>query len=131
MLRLKMYTLPIGLNQLQIGPTVAILMIPPWKFIKPSVNIILQQILKENSKIMPEWIIVQNYVKQYQEELFIFTDGSKQPETGRTGAAFFIPRYEVAVKKRTTDYLSVYTVGLVAILLALGWKKIARTKVSL
>lgn len=39
-----------GLNQLQIGPTVATSIIPPWKFIKPSVNIRLQQILKENSK---------------------------------------------------------------------------------
>ena len=36
-------------------------------------------------------------------------------------AAVFIPKYKVAVKKRTTNQLSVYTVELVAILTALQW----------
>lgn len=30
-------------------------------------------------------------------------DQSKQPETGHTGAAFFISLYEIAVKKRAAD----------------------------
>ncbi len=60
-----------GLNQLQISPTV----IPPWIFIKSSVNTSLQQILKEKSKIMGD----SSKLKQYQDELFIFTDGLKQP----------------------------------------------------
>ncbi len=110
-----------SLSQLQVSPTVALSTEPPCKFTKPSVDISLQQMLKEKSKIMPQRIIVQNYMDLYRDKLFIFTDGSKQPETGRTGAAFFISHYEMAVKKGAADHLSVYTVELLAILLALQW----------
>ncbi len=57
----------------------------------------------------------------YRDKLFIFTDGSKLPETGHTGATFFISHYEIAVKIRAVDHVSVYTVELLAILLALQW----------
>ncbi len=80
-----------SLNQLQVSPIT---------------NISLQQMLKEKSKIIPQRIIVQNYMDLYQDKIFIFTDGSKQPETGRTGAAFFISHNEIAVKKRAADNLS-------------------------
>lgn len=70
-------------------------------------------------------------MEHYQDELFIFTDGSKQPETVRTGAAFFIPHYEVAFKTRATDHLSVYTVELLEVWHCSDCKKITRTKMSL
>jgi len=40
--------------------------------------------LIENSKIIPQRIIVQNYIYLYQNKILIFADGSKQPETGLT-----------------------------------------------
>ncbi len=55
--------------------------------------------LKEKSKIIPQRIIVQNYMDLYRDKLFIFTDGSKLPETGRTGATFLISHYEITVQK--------------------------------
>ncbi len=56
----------------------------------------------------------------YRDKLFIFTDGSKLPETGRTGATFLISHYEIAVKKEQWClHVSVYTVELLAILLAI------------
>lgn len=64
-------------------------------------------------------MIVRNYMDRYQDKLFKFTDESKQSERGRTGAAFFITHYEIAVKKRATDPLSVCTVDPLGILLAL------------
>ncbi len=64
---------------------------------------------------MPQRIIVQNYLDLYRDKLFIFTDEPKKPETGRTGAAFFISNYNISVKKRAADHLSVYTVELLAI----------------
>ena len=51
----------------------------------------------------------------------VFTDGSKDPDTGRTGAAVYIPQYKIHIKKRTTDQLSVYAVKLLAIILGLEW----------
>ncbi len=76
-------------------------------------------LLKWTKKL--KWTIVQNYIDQHQHKIFIFTDGSKEPETGHTGAAFFIPHCEVAVKKRASDHLSAYTAELLGILLALKW----------
>lgn len=36
-------------------------------------------------------------------KLMVFSDGSEDPETGRPGTAVYIPQYEIAIIKRTTD----------------------------
>jgi ribonuclease HI len=59
-------------------------------------------------------------------EYTLFTDGSKDPKTRRTGAAFSVPEFQVAVTKRATDHLSVYTLELLAILLAAEWEEEVR-----
>lgn len=51
----------------------------------------------------------------------LFSDGSKDPETGLTWTAVYIPQYEIAIIKRTTNNLSVYTVELMGVLIALNW----------
>lgn len=49
----------------------------------------------------------------YQDKLFIlFTDGSKQSETSRTGTALFIPHYH---KRAADHFINVYTVDLLGI----------------
>ncbi len=45
----------------------------------------------------------------YRDKLFIFTDGSKLLETGRTGATFLISHYEIAVKKEQWIMYGVYS----------------------
>lgn len=69
--------------------------------------------------------LVQEYYihryRKYSDHVQIFTDGSKNPETEATGAAVMIPSHQMGFNRRTTDYLSVYAVELVAILLALKW----------
>lgn len=66
------------------------------------------------------------YVKEYINSkhysfLQIYTDGSKNIETGRTGAAFFIPEFQVRKAGIIMDGTSVYTAEMVAILMALDW----------
>ena len=51
----------------------------------------------------------------------IYTDGSKDQRTGRTGSAFVVQECGVEVRKLVTDHLAVYTAELMAILLALQW----------
>lgn len=51
----------------------------------------------------------------------MFADGPKDPVINCTGAAVSVFSYRVDIYKRTTDYLSVYTVELYAILMALEW----------
>ncbi|XP_026126102.1 uncharacterized protein LOC113107658 isoform X1 [Carassius auratus] len=48
-------------------------------------------------------------------------DGSKSTETGRTGAAFYVPEFEVRKAGRISDGASVYTAEMIAILMALEW----------
>uniref|UniRef100_A0A8D0CT46 RNase H type-1 domain-containing protein n=2 Tax=Sander lucioperca TaxID=283035 RepID=A0A8D0CT46_SANLU len=82
----------------------------------------LEQELKNKSELLPVWRIVQNYVKKnLSDSVFIFTDGSKDPEKGCVGAAVYIPVNDTSIKKRLSDHLSVYTTELMAVLLALQW----------
>ncbi len=55
----------------------------------------------------------------YYEMVQIFTDGSKGSENMKAGMTVVIPQYEIVIKKRTSDFLSVFTAELVAILVAL------------
>lgn len=88
----------------------------------PSVDLNIQQQLKKRSKHIPAWMIVKNYLEQhFGVKVLLFTDGLKDQETGCKGAVVFIPQWDVAIKKRVTDFLSVYTVEFVVILPALLW----------
>ena len=112
----------IGLRQLQYSPTISISSIPPWLFPLPRVDLRIQQEIKEKSEQLPIWSIVQNHFNlHYSNSVFIFTDGSKEPVTGCAGAAVYIPLNDACIKKRLSDHLSVYTMELWAILLALQW----------
>ena len=53
----------------------------------------------------------------------MYTDGSKDPESGCAGSAVYIPVCKESIKKRLANNVSVYrpTTELVAIVLALQW----------
>lgn len=71
-------------------------------------------------------VVSEHLRTQYYAFLNIFTDVSKDPKTGRTAAAFSVPVFKVAVTKRATDHLSVYTMELLTILLAAEWVEVGR-----
>ncbi len=51
----------------------------------------------------------------------VFTDGSKDPITGVTGAAIADPSQKSKMSRRTSDHLSIYAVELFVIFMALEW----------
>lgn len=51
----------------------------------------------------------------------IYTDGSKDPETNKTGIAVFVPQHEIVITKRTPDILSVLTAEPVDVVMTLQW----------
>lgn len=54
-------------------------------FWEPSVDYNIQHKLKKKSEQSVTGIIVQEYIERnYANRVVIFTDGSKEPETGRT-----------------------------------------------
>ena len=58
---------------------------------------------------------------EYSEYVHVFTDGAKQPETGVTGFGVAVPSKRIEVNRRTSDSLSVYTVEMLGVLVALKW----------
>lgn len=59
--------------------------------------------------------------QEYYSVLQVFTDGSKEPESGRTAAAIYIPTFNRKIAKRISDNVSIFTTELLAIILALQW----------
>jgi ribonuclease HI len=49
----------------------------------------------------------------------LFTEGSKDPDSGRKGAGVYLVEFDVQICRRLTDELSVYSVELLAIVVAL------------
>ncbi len=61
---------------------------------------------KSNSGVINEG---NQYIEQlYYDNVHIYTDGSKDPESNKTGIAIVIPHLEVIIAQRTPDYLSVF-----------------------
>ncbi len=58
---------------------------------------------------------------KYRDYIQIYTDESKDPESGRTGSACFLVNQGGEESKRTADYLNEYRVELYAIMMALEW----------
>ncbi len=59
----------------------------------------------------------------YKNYTQIYTDGTKNPETGITGIGVVVPARGIEVNRRTSNNLAVYTVEMVAILVALRWEE--------
>lgn len=110
----------LGLVRFTYSCTVALPAIPPWIFPLPVVDLEIAKISKQCKEYGAMNDLVKQYLGlKYNNSIQIFTDGSKDPNTGKTGAAVYIPHFQKSILKRTSDHLSVYTVELLAILLAL------------
>ena len=60
-------------------------------------------------------------MKKYSDFTQVYTDGAKKPETGVTGYGVAIPVKRIGINRRTSNKLGVYTVEMLAVLVALRW----------
>ncbi|XP_038157609.1 uncharacterized protein LOC119794224, partial [Cyprinodon tularosa] len=112
----------LNLKDYVITPTVPIPAIPPWMFSTPVIDLQIQKIMNNWGKNTPTDIIVQQHLsKEYYSVLQVYTDGSKEPESGRTAAAVYIPTFKIKIAKRISNHVSVFTTEVLAIILALQW----------
>ncbi|XP_015260458.1 PREDICTED: uncharacterized protein LOC107104854 [Cyprinodon variegatus] len=96
--------------------------IPSWLLPQPSVDLsLLKKINSRNNMFSIQTYVNTLIHERYGYYVHIFTDGSKNPENGKTSCAFYIPELKVKVFKRLTDHLSIYTAEIMAIMLALYW----------
>lgn len=69
-----------------------------------------------------------SYVRtSHAGKTLIYTDGSKDPTTGKTGAAFVVPERNLHVPIKTNQHLSVFTTELIAIHWAISWAITVKT----
>ncbi|CAC5419567.1 unnamed protein product [Mytilus coruscus] len=89
---------------------------PPWIIGQANISSNIKDSIskKENPHIIKAKAL--EYIDNaYKNHLKIYTDGSKDPASGKTGYAFLIPSKLIASYKRTSDNLSVYTTEMTAI----------------
>jgi ribonuclease HI len=112
----------IGIDCIKTSPTVVIPAIPPWLFQMPLVDLQLHSKINDKNRCMTKEEIVDQYLQQkYFNCTQIYTDGSKNPDNGYTGAAIYIPYFKHSVVKRLSNNVSVFTTEMVAILMAMQW----------
>lgn len=59
--------------------------------------------------------------EKYSEYIQIYTDGATNPETEVTGLGVVVPDKGSGISRRTSNKLAVYTVEMLAVLIALCW----------
>ncbi|KAL2088359.1 hypothetical protein ACEWY4_015258 [Coilia grayii] len=95
--------------------------IPVWQLDVPDIDLLLLQLKEKDPEVELVYSFYCHVEDRYGDCILIFTDGSKDQDTGVTGAAFLVQGMNVQDLKRTSDQLSVFTVELYAILMAVQW----------
>ncbi len=111
-----------GVFYMKMSPIVVYPMVAPWLLFWPDIDWYLLE-LKRKEKDQIDLVNAFKYLinKDYKEFVHVYTDGSKKPETGVTGYGVAIPAKGIGINRRTSDFLGVYTVEMVAVLVALRW----------
>ena len=92
----------------------------PWSIPKPKVNFKLsEEVLKTIYPPFRKVIFRAAANDVYNDFVHIYTDGSKDPNTGKTGMAFYVeplpPMKSFIGRARLNDNISVYSTELTAI----------------
>lgn len=112
----------LDLTKLSYSHTVTLSATPPWFFPMPIVDLEIAKLSKQSREHGGLSNMVQHYLNtKYSDMVQVYTDGSKDPDTGRTGAAVYVPGFDTSLKQRTPDNLAIYSVELLAIVIALIW----------
>ena len=106
---------------MEFCPTVVWNVIPVWVIKTMVVDMKLLEIKarREGVDLVSEFYAYEE--AKYRDYVQLYTHGSKDPETGSTGAAVAVPSHRWGICRRTSNFLSVFTVEMYAILMALEW----------
>lgn len=85
----------------------------PWELVWPGVDWF---VLEEKRKTKE--VINLKIVEKYKDYIQVYTDGAKKPETEVTGLSVVVPSKGIGINRRTSSMLGVYTVEMLAILIA-------------
>ncbi|XP_037531102.1 uncharacterized protein LOC119408373 [Nematolebias whitei] len=105
-------------KEMQISPVVPLPTIPPWILPNATVDLTLMDKKKDRRFIFNSYT-VQDYINNYYNYIQIYTDASRTSE--KVGVSYVIPEFNIEVRKRITNEVSVYTGEMLAVLLAVQW----------
>ena len=95
---------------------------PPWKLTQPDIRLTLsQKFTKSDLPDLIKSITLDHIDKFYSDYTCIYTDGSKDPESGLVASAYVIPSLQIQYSERISNNLSIYTAELIAIKKSLCW----------
>ena len=119
----------LSIEGLQISPPVVYPEEAPWRLVCPRVDMSLLEIKRTGKKTV-DLLSAFSYLisQEYQDFVQVYTDGAKNPDTGATGFGVAVPGKGVGIYRRTGDGLGMYTVEMVAVLVALKWVEITAQK---
>ncbi len=109
------------LNEYRVIPTVILPMIPLWILPQPKMYLFLLEARQDKDQELLEAELTKQYIGiKYEQYVQVFTDASKNPQNGQMGVAYVIPRLKVSGGKIISNYVSVFTGELLAILIAMN-----------
>lgn len=111
----------LGLKEEGVAPQVYWSVVPPWLMSIPEIDLSIMDNIKHHEGTEYPNMVKRRLENQWGTYLQIYTDGSQDPQTGKSGFAFYIPQYEYVKLKRLSEGVSVYTTELLAIIWALKW----------
>ncbi len=111
----------LGVIDMKISSTIVHSVMAPWKMKCPEVDWHLLEIKRKEESVDLVGVFNDHITEVYKNYTQIYTDGTKNPETGITGIGVVVPARGIEVNRRTSNSLAVYTVEMVAILVALRW----------
>ncbi|KAM3606960.1 uncharacterized protein V6R79_000107 [Siganus canaliculatus] len=113
--RIKQRAGRIGLGQMEMSQNVWS-PLPFWLLPEPYVELAL---LDNRGSVTKEQ--VDAFLKDFNQHAHVFTDGSKDPVSGKTGLGVYVAGGGLQQSSRISDKSSVFTAELKAILCALEW----------
>lgn len=96
--------------------------VEPWTLQQPDVCLKLSADFNKNENPNLIQAVSASFIdSKFAEHLQIYTDGSKEPNSGKVSAAYVIPSLKISNTQRLSNNLSIYTAELTAIKNSLCW----------
>lgn len=118
----------LGVSDMKISSSIVHPVIAPWKMRCPEVDWYLLEVKRKEESADLVGVFNDYITEVYKNFTQIYTDGTKNPETGVTGMGVVVPARGIEINRRTSNHLAVCTVEMVAILVALRW--VEKAKIS-
>ncbi|KAK3103174.1 hypothetical protein FSP39_017008 [Pinctada imbricata] len=89
---------------------------PPWLLTTPTISTDINiEVSKQDLPAKVKAVALETIDQKYQGQVKVFTDGSKDPQSGKTAAAFYDTEAQEGCSYRCTDNISIFTAELIAI----------------